>query len=255
MAGEESEDSQSRGRRSPQFDLETAVGFLKRISESLGDGPFARAALAEALGHKAVSGIVNSKVGSLTHFGLLDRGRNSYRLSPLGQRILYPRDDSDRVSALAEAARSPALYRDLCQKFFGKGLPSKLEGSLIHDFGVQSKTAPDVAACFRRSVEYARLLQHGVLSEVPTTTGSSEGSGRESEPHPNGQHAWSNSGQTGDQTPQSGQESEAFSIPLSRGRAAILRISRPISESDFSRIRGWLDLMKDVLTDEEEGKT
>ena len=40
-----------------------------------------------------------------------------------------------------------------------------------------------------------------------------------------------------------------FSIPLSRGRVAELRIADAIGEPDVARIKGWMDLMSDVLTE------
>jgi hypothetical protein len=43
-------------------------------------------------------------------------------------------------------------------------------------------------------------------------------------------------------------ESE-FRIPLRGGRSAVLCVPRPTAEVDLQRIKGWIDLMSDVLTE------
>lgn len=40
-----------------------------------------------------------------------------------------------------------------------------------------------------------------------------------------------------------------FEIPLKGGRAAILQVPLPAADVDLARIKGWIDLMNDVLTE------
>lgn len=49
------------------------------------------------------------------------------------------------------------------------------------------------------------------------------------------------------QTAQPSVELKTFSIPLSEGREARLVSPVPVSEHDVARIKGWIDLMSDVL--------
>jgi hypothetical protein len=41
-----------------------------------------------------------------------------------------------------------------------------------------------------------------------------------------------------------------FEIPLRGGRAAVLQLPLPAAEVDLARIKGWIDLMNDVLTEQ-----
>jgi hypothetical protein len=42
---------------------------------------------------------------------------------------------------------------------------------------------------------------------------------------------------------------QEFSIPLRAGQSAVLRLPKPTAEADLARIKAWIDLMADVLTE------
>jgi hypothetical protein len=46
-----------------------------------------------------------------------------------------------------------------------------------------------------------------------------------------------------------GERQGHFQIPLKGGRSAILEVPLPAVEADLARIKGWIDLMNDVLTE------
>jgi len=243
---------QEHGRRSPSHSLNEAIGLLGQVRQGLGEGPFGRESVAKALGHQAVTGASATKIGCLTHFRLLLREESVYRVSELGGRILFSTNSIDRARALAEAATAPALYGELVKAYEGKALPTLLPNILIQNYGIAPANASDVASCFRQSMEFAGLLRHGILYSKPPAATS------DSEDPPDG------ASQIDDESSLSSEvsrvrsgpvdRSTGFSIPLTSGRVATLELPRPLAESDFRRIIGWLELMKDVLTGEEEGE-
>ena len=245
-----------RGRRSPTYPLNEAIAFLRQIRAALGDGPFGREGIADALNHQPKSGVLSTKVGTLTHFALLDRENNVYRVSPLGKRLLYPEHDGARNDAVAEAAAAPSLYKDLLVAFQGKAIPTLFKNVLIQSYGVASGSADDVAECFRQTMEFAGYLRHGVLHERPiqASNDSSDDDGGleqddESEDAPqspdNSDMRKKSVKSSIDSS--SNRTADSFSIPLSKGRTASLGLPRPLNEADHQRLIAWLDLMKDVL--------
>lgn len=254
------DEKKERGRRSPTLPLEEGVKYLADVENKLGRGPFSLASLVEALGHKSASGPAKAKVGTLTHFKLLERSSpGTYRISQLGMRILRPPSPADLRKALAEAAKAPSLYADLLKEYLNRGLPQLLHNILIHNHEVLPSTASDVAANFRQTMGYAGLLRHGVLYDSPA----------EEEDKPDGSSGESQADELSpppEKRSTTGvgpaQHSEVvgltdYRIPLTKRRSALLRLPLPLDQSDLDRIKGWLDLMSDVLTatESEEDRT
>lgn len=248
---EELESKKERGKRSPSFPLNEAIGFLEAVSNNLGDSPLSREAIAQALGHKAVTGAVTPKVGTMTHFGLLDREGGVYRISPLAKRILHPLTVADRQAALAEAGRTPTLYAELLKAFTNKPIPTMLGNTLIHNFGIAQDNAADAAKVFRQTMEFCGLLRHGVLYATLAETGNGETqTDAESAAKSEGTRPKADTGSIQTSTLLAGAHQD-YAIPLTKKRSAILRLPLPLDESDVARIKGWLDLMKDVLVTEQ----
>ena len=256
MRNEIEDHKKERGTRSPAFSLNEAVGFLEAVITNLGLGPISREAIAKALGHKAITGSVTTKIGSLTHFGLLDREKGVYKASELAKRILRPENDTDRQTALIEAAKTPTLYSQLVANNSGQKLPQMLANTLFHNHGVIHDNAEDVAKTFRQSMEFCGLLRHGVLHSQLSEPGNSD-----SESSYNQKNNESNSVTSSERANTKKQthiashdDLQEYAIPLTKKRCAILQMPLPLEESDVDRIKGWLDLMKDVLvSDTDEG--
>ncbi|VTR97320.1 Uncharacterized protein OS=Bacillus methylotrophicus GN=NG74_03796 PE=4 SV=1 [Tuwongella immobilis] len=238
-------DRKERGRRSPSFALQEAVGFLAQVRQNLGEGTFSREAIAEALGHRGVTGAVTTKIGTLTHFGLLEREGSVYKVSAIGKRILHPLSDSDRMESLALAARSPVLYDELLKAFAGKSLPSMFANALIHNFGILSDNAAEVAKLFRSSMETCGLLRNGILytslAEMPTSADLHEPKAEKVRP------AATEAPTSPAEVSISSIQYQEYAIPLSKTRTAMLRIPSPARPQDLERISKWLTFFADVL--------
>ena len=239
--------ARQRGTTSPKHSLEETIGFLRQIADSYGDRKASRESLGQALGHQGLSGAMSIKVGSLTHYGLLLREGDAYKTSPLAQRILHPRDDAERQGAIREAAKSPNLYAKLFVELNGKAVPSLFESVLKRDHGVTSDNAASVVSTFKETAEFAGLMRNGIIE--------SEG-GRASETAKAGSPiavtTEERPGSILEAKPVSAPGLEIYSIPLTKGRVAALNLPRPVTTADLERIKKWVDLMADVLTEEPE---
>lgn len=240
------------GRSSPSYPLEEAVSFLKEIQGAIGTGDAAAELIAGALGHKNRTGSASVKIGTLTHFGLISTaGRGSYRVSELGLRVITPKNDEEQVQALAEAATTPTLYRDVFEKFKGHALPSLLHNILARDYHVRNEKATRVAEVFRKSMDWAGLLRNGVLCDVAGAAKNEEKKSEETQGASELEAATARSATDSAREAASlsslRQSERSYSIPLSGGRICVLRIPLSIAKTDVDRIRSWVDLMAEVL--------
>lgn len=146
----------------PLYPLPEAIRFAKRIYEGLGQGPFSRQTLAKGLGYSSFSGAASGKIGTLVHFGLLDRAHASYGFTALAQEILaYPAESS--LPAIAKAAVRPVLFEKLFRRFEGKALPLDLAALLEAEFGITAKASPHAVMNFVGSLEFAGLVKENAL--------------------------------------------------------------------------------------------
>ena len=239
--------------KSPNHTLASAIQLLQVVYEKLkSSGPLGRDVLSTA----STSGAVGIKIGSLTHYGLLERVSNKvYKISSIGITILMPRAIEEKKAAVAEAARSPSLYQKLIEQFAGQGLPSMLPNILAREYRVSAQSAESVADTFRATMEFAGLLQHGVLyKQLPdASTVEEKGLGVPSDLPVSVSR--SKEGDPAPKTVRGIAQGEQYTIPLSRERVAVFHLPLPLTKADLTRIKGWFDLMGEVLIESLDEKT
>lgn len=147
----------------PSVDFEEAVRSTEDLRKKLGMGPYSRLAAVKALGYSGISGASATKIAALVHFGLLSRSADTYRQSPLADRILIPKDDTDKNKAIIEAVRTPKLYEQLIKDFSNKSLPTLLPNVLFHQYKINEKVSKEVAVTFTKSIEFAGILKNGII--------------------------------------------------------------------------------------------
>src|SRR3989344_7629034 len=131
--------------RYPVTDLKSAIQKTDDLRKRLGSGPYSRLEAAKALDYRGVSGASSTMVAALVHFGLLSRVHNTYKQSSLANRILIPTSDYDKKMAIAEAVKTPKLYRLLISNFKGTALPTLLPNVLFHSYNINEKVSKKVA--------------------------------------------------------------------------------------------------------------
>jgi hypothetical protein len=153
-----------RGGSYPSVPLDTAINDIQKLRKNLGSGPYSsREEIAKGLDYSSLSGASQSRIAALVHYGLIDGRGESYAQSLIASRILFPKSDEDKSSALREAVLLPKIFGAIYKKYQGEELPAKLANILIHDFGVSDVGADSLVKNFKISFEYVGLLQNGML--------------------------------------------------------------------------------------------
>jgi hypothetical protein len=238
-----------RGTQSPGDPLQTAVDMLSRVRDAVGFSAASRESIAAALGYSSLSGTANRKLGTLSHFDLLERsGKGALRISSLGKSILVPTSTSERDQAVAEAAKRPNLYAKLIEIHKNETLPTLLPNLLIREHGVLPSSADAVARNFRDSMEFAGLMRNGILYESASASAPSE----QSQDPPSATDSPSGPSQSQKDEHRSTPRFEGISIPLdAAGRMAKIELPYPISPRDLRRISAWVVYMESMLEENE----
>lgn len=252
---------EERGPKVPGFNLEACVGLLDKVRDGVGMGAAARDTVARAMGYGSLNGTSKRAIGALSHFGLIDRsGSAAIRISDLGKRVLLPRNDAERQAAIVEAAKRPALYEKLFERYEGHALPSLLPNILVRDFQVYPASSEDAARTFRESMEFAGLLSNGILRAATHDSGeagSAAGtSGGQEEPVSGSPDPVSvpsaplKSGPSAERQVESNLRVQHYTIPLDgRGRVATIEIPLPVSAGDLNNVGRWAKYMAEFAED------
>ncbi|GEM_PF-1683636 len=175
----------NRSTAYPGITLEKAIEATKLLRDNLGLGPYSRDSAATALGYKAVSGASIQKISACVQFGLLTRKSNAYSQSELADKMFRFISEEERVQAIKEAVQRPTLYAKLISEFSGRALPKMLDNVLVRNYGITERVAKDVANVFEKSVQFAGLLQNGIItaddSAMPEEQAESDGSSIDSD--------------------------------------------------------------------------
>lgn len=254
---DDAETSVERGVQYPADNLAEALVMLEKVKAAIGLSAAKRELIANALGYKSMSGHAARRLGSLSHFGLLERaGKGAARISPLGKAILMPTSDEERARSIVEAVRTPNLFATLIAKYSGHALPSMLTNLLAREHGVNASGSEAAANTFRESVEFAGLLKNGVLSsEVAVESRKdSEREPDKAEPGPGAAVGGSNAAVPKGDTPTiDAPETAHFTISLDprKGRVAKIAMPIPVTTRDLKNVEAWVAYMKLTMHDEE----
>lgn len=170
MAQEESNTSESpisikatlvsnRSASYPSIDLEEALSRLTSLKDAIGvNGQFNRETITSAIGYKSISGASGRAVAALVHYGLLNREKDMYSLSPIGQKYLMPTQESEEFTAVKEAVLEPKLFKQIYEDYKGQVLPRQLNNILTVKHGIQTKVAPAVVKLIESSFRHAGVI-------------------------------------------------------------------------------------------------
>jgi hypothetical protein len=120
------------------------------------------------------SGIANgsaaSALGTLRQFKLVDGLRGDLQISDLGERIIQPMSEAEKIQALEEAAFSPEVFAKLRDAFPAKvpQVNDPLKAILIRQEGFSSTGADEAIQSFRETLSFLdRSKGSSVIPEPP----------------------------------------------------------------------------------------
>lgn len=246
---QETKDStKKRSSPYPSMTLEKGIRIMEIIRKKLGNGPYDRLSIAQSLGFKTVSGPTAQKIASLVYFGLLNRTVNAYRQSELSEKIFLQTSESEKEIAIKEAAQTPKLYSDLITKFTNNSLPELLTNILAREFRISEKIGKKVEADFRQTLEFAGLIQNGVVTTESSNEKQKLSAGKQEESnvtHPNESEPESQTFKTLDQ------DFDYFEVTLTNGKA---KFKLPKLEgNDLKKLIVYLKTTAGVFEDDHGG--
>ncbi len=158
-----SNETRERSKAYPAMSLEDSVRAMNMILTQLGrQGPFDRDEIAGVLGYKSGNGGIGArKVGALTQFALLERGKGKglYSPTPLSHQIVLSGSTREKNSALRDALEKPPLFKALLERYRQEGgIPTKIAYVLSRDYEITTKASERAAAVFQSSCRFAGVL-------------------------------------------------------------------------------------------------
>lgn len=231
----------------PSLNLKEAIGKAEVIWQKEKKHPTPLSALESHLGYKVGSGGANRVVSSLGKYSLLEDegvgGSKSYKLSALALRILLSPDDSDeRRAAVAQAALSPAIFRELWDHYSGE-LPSdaNLKSYLLLRKSFNPSKVDEFIQTFRQTLEFAesfgklRVETESEQEDDDAATGDSRSEGQSHEQLPAGPFL---------PAKQAGKVLAQYSIPLGSNEATLVFTGDQLTADDFEALKEYVDLFK-----------
>ncbi|MBN9080698.1 MAG: hypothetical protein BGP04_20705 [Rhizobiales bacterium 62-17] len=142
----------------PYLDLDTAVEVARAVYSRAGRGACELDGLAAEMG-QTVSGAFRLKTGTARIFGLVEKdGRDSLRLTTLGQRVVTEDERGGRVDAFLAVP----LYSRIFDSYRGTLLPpAKALEREMQALGVAPKQADKARQAFERSARQAGFFEAG----------------------------------------------------------------------------------------------
>ena len=168
--------SQSPGY--PQFALPKAITGVRKIFAADRRSVIDREVAQKHIGYAGQSGAADKALATLLHFGLLEKaGKGQVRVTQQAVDIIHPENEDARRSALAQAAFSPQIYKDLRERFGDHVSQTALHSYLVRENFLDRAINP----VSNGYLETVRFLEQEKAFE---SGGESVESGQESEAHP-----------------------------------------------------------------------
>ncbi len=237
----------------PAIPLEDALARADIIRKAEGRNEANYNTILAQLGYSPKSGMGAVVFSALIKFGLMtDSGSGESRKARLSEsaiKILLDNrpDSSERLALIKEAALAPAIHKELWEKYQG-ALPSDLNIGfyLKSERGFQDNAADELIKEFRKTIDYAKLLESANISN--------EGLEK---PLPEGDIIMPNATIEQNKIPEQKTDSQKqgqqtttkqVPIPLTGVPWGVLQLPFPMTEDNWKELIDFLALMKGPIT-------
>lgn len=150
----------ARSKAYPAIALGEATEKLQQLFKKLGSSSsYNKETFAQGMGYNGSNnGAFQRAVAALIQYEMIQKSGNSYVLTGIAQKILFPTTSEDRINAIKEAALNPAVFSQIYNDYKGQELPDLLSNILVTNHGILPGAKDKVVSLFRTSMEYAGLL-------------------------------------------------------------------------------------------------
>lgn len=152
------QDKRPRSAAYPSLTIEEAIKFVSQIKKSFPSTSFKREDVSAILQKSAI----HRDIAAATQYALIDRTEDTYKLSSKVQLILNFIDEEEKKTAILECFRSPKLYSELIERFYGHVIPpdQQLKAILVRFHNITEGASQQAAEVF-----LANALFSGALNE------------------------------------------------------------------------------------------
>lgn len=237
--------TENKSPRSPVYPLEQALEQVKRLHAQIGKSTVKPESAAVALRYKSINGAALTTLGTLSQYGLIERSRRMVAVTPLAIRILHPTGESQKRSALHEAALSPKIFKDIYENF------GQCSVDVLTSHLVQSDFSPDrakrVASVYSANKGFAGLGEFSSVNNDETPQERTVGQDNEGITTYKRVHLPAKPEEETDVLAQ-------YLIPLEGNEATLTFKGESLTVSDLDALIEYIELFKKQLT-RRENKT
>lgn len=244
----------------PTFGLRAAVEKTQKFYVAQKKNSVHIEAAIKTIGYNTVNGSSLRAIAALINYGLVSEegsgeGRKVKLTSLALEILLLPEDDIDRARAIATAAQKPKIYAEMLE-MWPDDLPADaaIRKYLVFEKKFNEEAVQSLIQDFKDTYAFANLGNRGIMTSPEIET-SGVSTGNNISSREDSQDEWrlppmaSGTVRTGDNgmTSPSQQDIRILTIPITKGRTALLNLPTELSEDDFSFLSAYLRLMKDAL--------
>jgi hypothetical protein len=157
--------TQDRSPRSPGLTLGDAINLTAKLFDAIRTATVAPDIAVRPLGYGGTNGAAMGTLATLAQYGLIDRSGGKVTITPLAVRILHPKGEDQRESAIREAALFSKVMKELYDGYLDCA-ESVIAGHLIQS-GFNTDRAKRVAAIHVANKAFAKL---GSTADQPDST-------------------------------------------------------------------------------------
>lgn len=120
----------------PNMSLPKAISAVRKMFDADRRNPIDRITAAKHIGYAGQSGASDKALGSLSHYGLVERtGKGELRVSQLAVDIIHPDPTTagSEARALWQAGMNPQVFKDLRARFPGQVSEESLRSYLVRE--------------------------------------------------------------------------------------------------------------------------
>src|SRR6266480_412382 len=145
----------------PVNTFQNALEVARAVCDSGGaNSDVQRSVIAHALQSSANSGAFIQRISSAKIYGVIDGGRNGYRLTDDAKRYFFPSSESEKRSALLMLLKSAPIFAEIIKRFDGNRIPSAdlLANVLLREFKIPGSWKDRVARFFLKAASDVGIL-------------------------------------------------------------------------------------------------
>lgn len=171
-------DDRKARRKSPGFpslSLPKAIQLVSRVYSGAFDSTIDTHTVLELMGFRGVSGASRTALSSLKQFGLIEGRDTDNRVTKLAAQILHPVAEIERLSAIVEASKKPAIFGEIFSQFKGS-LPDEkvIKSFLIRNHGFSDVGADSLVKCLKETEDYVSPIRRNYKDMISASNGLSD---------------------------------------------------------------------------------